>query len=456
MNRNRVTGIRITLEPDNCTKDEIIQWMSAQRKLTNYASKHLLRLMRKDASIAEIVFKNNSHYLAYEVHHHILLPFTSFREERIKLGLRTSTNERLAAAIAGRFYHGYGQRNGSKKDVWAYALPKLPAITRQNKAVHVKDSVLRKFVDGNTITVNPEVINGQQYLSNVRFELQGLFGKIYKLKGKILSKHIHLLEFLDLKENVDCNIFLTKHGNITIMIRIDEEYELMYQPTQTLGVDFNKRKNVFVTMNDGTFIPLTSEIAEKIQCVKESDESIHEVKSSKLRQTFRMQWKQCRKELRHSLRNIANEIITKAIVTESLLAIDGVTQSQGSFGHAELKEMLVKLCKQKKVPFVIVPSAHTSSDCSYCFERSGKYNQVARSKDFEKVSCEVCGENYNADVNAARNIAQDGWFIFTNTIEDFPKDKFGRAIRSNRPATSVANRKKKMKFIDFTDPDVTF
>ena len=118
--------------------------------------------------------------------------------------------------------------------------------------------------------------------------------------------------------------------------------------------------------------------------------------------------------------------------------------------------MLVKLCKQKKVPFVIVPSAHTSSDCSYCFERSGKYNQVARSKDFEKVSCEVCGQNYNADVNAARNIAQDGWFIFTNTNEDFPKDKFGRAIRSNRPATSIANRKKKMKFIDFTDPDVTF
>jgi hypothetical protein len=64
----------------------------------------------------------------------------------------------------------------------------LPAITRQNKAVHVKDSVLRKFVDGDTITVNLEVINGQQYLSNVRFELQGLFGKIYKLKGKILIK----------------------------------------------------------------------------------------------------------------------------------------------------------------------------------------------------------------------------------------------------------------------------
>jgi len=431
--------------------------MVAQRKLTNYASKNLLRLMRKDASIAEVVFKNNSHYLAYEVHHHILLPFTKFREERIKLGLRTSTNERLAAAIAARFYHGYGQRNGTKKDVWTYALPKLPAITRQNKAVHVKDSVLRKFVDGDKIIVSPEVKNGQQYLENVRFELQGLFGKIYELKGKILSKHVHLLQFLDLKENVDCNIFLTRNGNITIIVKIEEEYTLTYEPTQTLGIDFNKRPDVFVSMSDGVFIPLTHEINENIKCVKEADENIHAVKSAKSRQAFRNQWKQCRKNLRHSLTNIANEIITKAIVTKSLLAIDGVTQaSNGSFGHAELKEMLVKICKQKKVPFVIVPSAHTSSDCSYCFEREGAYNQVARSKDFEKVSCEVCGCNYNADTNAARNISHDGEYIFNNTNTDFPKDKFGRAVRSNRPSTSVANRKKKMKFVDFSDKDITF
>lgn len=451
MNRNRTTGIRITLEPQNCTKEDIKNWMVAQRKLTNYASKNLLRLMRKDASIAEVVFKNNSHYLAYEVHHHILLPFTKFREERIKLGLRTSTNERLAAAIAARFYHGYGQRNGTKKDVWTYALPKLPAITRQNKAVHVKDSVLRKFVDGDKIIVSPEVKNEQQYLENVRFELQGLFGKIYELKGKILSKHVHLLQFLDLKENVDCNIFLTRNGNITIIVKIEEEYTLTYEPTQTLGIDFNKRPDVFVSMSDGVFIPLTHEINENIKCVKEADENIHAVKSAKLRQAFRNQWKQCRKNLRHSLTNIAHEIITKAINTKSLLAIDGVTQAQGSFGHAELKEALVKRCHKENIPFVIVPSAHTSSDCAYCYNHSGQYYPVARSKDFERISCDHCGKNYNADINAAQNIANDGKYIFFNTNTDFPKDKFGRPIRSLRPSTSVLNRKKKVKFVDFSD-----
>jgi transposase len=142
-------------------------------------------------------------------------------------------------------------------------------------------------------------------------------------------------------------------------------------------------------MNDGTFIPLTSvKLMKTFNVLKNQMKVFTKLNRAKLRQAFRINGNNVVKELRHSLRNIADEIVAKAISKESLLAIDGVTQSQGSFGHAELKEMLVKLCKQKKVPFVIVPSAHTSSDCSYCFERSGKYNQVARSKDFEKVSCE--------------------------------------------------------------------
>lgn len=452
MNRNRVSGLRVTLTPTNCTKDEVRDWMTAQRKLTNYASKHLLRLMKQSYDIAEKVFKNNSHYLAYEVHHHILLTHTDFREQRLKLGLRTSTNERLAAAIAGRFYHGYGQRNGgSAEGKWVYKLPNLPAITRQNKAIHVKDSVLTKHVNGNKVTASIEPTKGQHVLNNTIFKLQGLFGKIYEFEGRIPACKIHLLEFLDTKKNVDCNIFFTKNGNLTIVIKIDEVYELAYEPKEVLGVDFNKRQRVFATMSDGKIIPLTQEMKTLVDNVHSVNDMIHEIKSAKERQKYRYQWKNERAVLRRAFESMVDTIINKTKETQSLLAIDGVTQAQGSFGHAELKEALVKRCHQENIPFVIVPSAHTSSDCAYCYNQSGQYYPVARSKDFELISCDHCGKNYNADINAAQNIANDGKYIFFNTNTDFPKDKFGRPIRSLRPSTSVLNRKKKVKFVDFSD-----
>lgn len=452
MNRNRVSGLRITLTPKNCTKDEVREWMTAQRKLTNYASKHLLRLMKQSYDIAEKVFKNNSHYLAYEVHHGILLKHTDFREQRLKLGLRTSTNERLAAAIAGRFYHGYGQRNGGSKDgKWTYKLPNLPAITRQNKAIHVKDSVLTKHVDGDKVTASVQPVKGQHVLTNTVFKLQGLFGKIYEFEGRIPACKIHLLEFLDTKKNVDCNIFFTRKGNLTIVIKIDEVYELAYEPQDILGIDFNKRQKVFATMSDGEIIPLSNELKSLVDKVHEVNDTIHEIKSAKERQKYRYQWKNERTVLRKAFTDMVNGIIDKAKTNKCIIAIDGVTQAQGSFGHAELKEALVKRCHKENIPFIIVPSAHTSSDCAYCFSETGQYLPVARSKDYELISCNNCGKNYNADVNAALNIANDGKYIFWNTDTDFPKDKFGRAIRSLRPSTSVLNRKKKLAFVDFSD-----
>jgi transposase len=448
MNRERTTGIRVNLTPTNCTTEEVKNWMAAQRSLTNFASTNLLRLMKENPAHAEAVFSNKSHYLAYVVHHQILLKETSFREERIRLGLRTSTNERLAAAIAGRFYNGYGQRNGGKQgDIWTAKLPKLPACTRQNKAIHVKDAVLRKFVDGDTITFSEPQKNRMVKLENVRFELQGLFGKIYNFTGEIPAYQTRLLQFLSNKKNVDCNIFVTKKGHITLVIRVEEIYELAYEPEKTLGIDFNKRPSVFATMSDGDILPLTVDMSLAIKEVQWTDEQIGLATKSSQRRKFRYHWKQARKNLARILKPLVDSIILKAKDNQYLLAIDGVTQAQGSFGHAEMKEELVKRCKTERIPFIIVPSAHTSSDCAECYSRTAQYNQVARSKDFELVSCNVCEKNYHADINAAKNISHDGTFIFHATKSDLPKDKFGRAIRSGRPSTSVAKRMKKMQFV---------
>lgn len=459
MQRKRYSGIRITLLPQNTSYKEIREWMTAQRSLTNYASKHLLRLMKESYDIASIVFEKKGHFLAYEVHHNVLLKNTEFREERIRLGLRTSTNERLAAAMAGRFYNGYGQRNGGQKGgKWVYKLPKLPAITRQNKAIHVKDSVLRKFVDGDAISVSSKTFkNGQVLIENVRFELQGLFGKIYEFKGKIPENQVKLLQFLTNKPNVDCNIFFTKNGNLTIVIKVEEEYELAYEPINTLGIDFNKRPDVFVTMSDGSIIKRNLELCSLVEKVHELDDAIHSTKLSRNRQAIRNSWKTARKELSKRLTPIVEEIIAKAQNGKSLLAIDGITQSQnGSFGHAELKDELIKVCRLKNIPFIVVPASHTSSDCAYCLEKTGQYHHVARSNDFEKISCDNCETTYHADINAAKNIAIDGKEIFHKTDSDFPTDKYGRTIRSSRPSSSVTDRKKKKVFIDYDSNDIQF
>lgn len=440
MQRNRKTGIRFNLIPQDCTIQDVRNFMKAQRKLTNYASTKLLELMQDDESICKEILSLNGGTLM-GVSQRILVDKTDFRQYRESLGFSLSINERIATSVAARFYLGYAKRNGVMKNgKWINALPEKPAITRQNKAIHLIDGAFKIFVNGE-ITIINERKNGLVDLSNISFQLRGLDGVRHNFSASIPKKQFKLLKFLNIRDtnNCCCNMFFV--GDVlTIVVLIDEKYELTYDHQTVLGIDFNRRSDVFITMSDGAIIKRPQSISDLVKEISDLDSAIGKAENSKKRSPFRRCWQTKRKQLRKELMQIAQQIIDKTISQKALLCVDGVTMAQtGTFGHAELKESILKLCRQHKIPFVIVPSAHTSSDCAICGE-DGIYHPVGRSANMEIVSCDRCKKNYHADINAAKNIALDGKKIFDRTDADLVK------VKSDRP---TSKQRKKPVFTNY-------
>lgn len=427
MNRIRKTGIRFNLTPQDCSIKEIKQWMTAQRKLTNYASAKLFDLITTDEAVKQEVYKYSGDSLISAAQR-ILVEKTDFRQYRESLGFVLAINERIATAVAGRFYLGFARRNGKMVNgKWEHAIPNSAAKTRQNKAVHLIDNVFKMFIDGD-ITITKTRKNGLVDLANITFQLRGLNGIKHNFSASIPKNQFKLLKFLRERagNNCYCNMFF-QGETLTIVVLVDQEYELAYEYKNVLALDFNVRSNVFVAMNDETTIARSQLITDTAKAVGQLDKDIHAAIDAKTRAPLRHAWKAKRKQLRKLLTPIAQEIVNKAIQNKSLLAIDGVTMpNSGTFGHAELKEMLLALCQQYKIPFVFVPSPHTSSDCAVC------QTPVGRSPDKELVSCNKCKKNYHADFNAAKNIAYDGKIIFDGTTMDLEKKSAGRPTTKQR------------------------
>lgn len=420
MLRTRTKGVRVNLIPIEGTQEDVKAWMKAQRRLVNYASKVLLKHFKRNPKDFDFVKISDPNIRGTKLQYKVLYQFTEFKDYRKSLGLRDGWNDRTAAIMAGRFYNGYGQRNGRKKEVWEYKLPKLPPVTRQNKALYVACSMLRKTVNGDAVEVTSDV--GEQKELNVIFTLRTLNGQEVKFKGLVPSKQAKTATFISTKADTDGNISYSKYGNLTLMLKAKEEYETAYDPVGTIGVDFNRRPSVFATFSDGSIIPSTERLLQQIKLVEDANKRIEAAKNAKLRQSIRYEWKVLRKELMNLLEPLADKVIQNAVGKGLLLCIDGVTQTNTSFGHSEFRAALVKKCDRGNIPYVIVPPSFTSMDCHEC-SRNGNYSTVGRSSDFEKVYCPTCDKVYHADLNAAKNIALDGWEIFFQGRRGRPNGK---------------------------------
>jgi len=122
------------------------------------------------------------------------------------------------------------------------------------------------------------------------------------------------------------------------------------------------------------------------------------------------------KEKEANFARMYNHFISKKIVDFSikfnasrikLELLDGFSQEhQGSFvlrnwSYFQLQELIKQKAVRENIEVVYVDPFHTSQTCSMC----GNYEEGQR-VDQKSFRCKKCGHEENADMNAARNIAQ--------------------------------------------------
>lgn len=461
MIRYRKTGIRCNLKLINGSIKDIKQWMQAHRILINYASKKFLTLLQTDAKFRTDFFSKKGKKINHFVEWSLRSPKGSKEKTEYELlakslGLDLARSLRIGVLMGSRFLTGDGQRNGENGDNgYEYNILKFPAITRQNKAIHLTDGFIK--IDVKQEYKLTEIENSRLVIvEDMNFKLQTLNGFTHQMSVAIPKAQSHLLKYIK-QNSPGGNIRLTKKGNLTFQLLIDEPYETAYDYTEgkVLGLDFNQRANVFVTCSDGTIyrrdestqkeINEVTELLKKINDGTRDETTNRKVINSRKRRPLRRKWQTKYNKICHTLRHIADEIMHKVETQKLLLCIDGVaTGNSNSFGHTELKDMLIEHCKSKNIPYIIVPSYHTSSDCAVCYEHD-RHTLVARSSDAALVSCAYCEKNYHADINAAKLIAKDGVFLYLKT----DVDKFNKKCYVGRPNSDQRKKMKQPIFINY-------
>jgi|TARA_B100001094_G_C18154367_1_gene785550 transposase len=285
---------------------------------------------------------------------------------------KTSSQRRDVINYVAERYNGYFKRNGRKKiphptfheDIAWYFKEQFSTIDAKKKTLKIK--TLKGCVDTTyKYGLKDELLHGKARGGNLRIKTK---------------EFIAAVEFNN---------------------------DVLYQPEGVIGFDINFQKGCWLTMNDGTEIPMSDELHELVQKQKELNTKIADrtkpVKERKIkskeRKRLRILKNKTTKQMDKIIRSVADKILDDAIENKYLLAIDGMAP-QGSWGQDKLIAYLQTRCENKGVPFYIVPSPYTSRICSVCGFESKKNR-----KKTDEFKCQECGFECSAHFNAAVNIA---------------------------------------------------
>lgn len=205
-----------------------------------------------------------------------------------------------------------------------------------------------------------------------------------------------------------------------LILQARKSFSWLYTPINSVGLDINKDKDVSIVFSDGVVINFDEDIIDLINDIKLVNKSINNAHKNKTthttkeRRTLRHHWKKLHKELKKRLTTICNNILNDIENKQQLICIDSVTSGgkNGEFGQ-QCSRILSELARKRNIPYVIVPTPYTSARCSIC----GYHHTKDNKKSQREFSCSVCSHTELADLNAARNIAYFGEFIWYNGIE---------------------------------------
>lgn len=211
---------------------------------------------------------------------------------------------------------------------------------------------------------------------------------------------------------------VTKKGKFYLFQTIEVPEEDVKDVEEFIGVDFGQKD--IVTLSDGTSVS-----SEQLNQVRNKYFKVRRSVQSKGTRGSRKLLKRLKgREQRHATitnHTIAKRIVEKAVSEGKGIAIEDLThirertkvrkvqrRKHHSWAFAQLRSFLEYKAKLAGIPLVIINPQYTSQICSVCKHignRNGKH-----------FSCPNCGNICDADVNAAKNIAQLG-ALFVNRPE---------------------------------------
>ena len=96
-------------------------------------------------------------------------------------------------------------------------------------------------------------------------------------------------------------------------------------------------------------------------------------------------------------------IVIEDLKSKNMMKNHKLAKAIGNASWYEFRTMLEYKCKWYGKQLIIVPSHHTSQECSNCHHNSGK-----KTLDVREWTCENCGIYHDRDINAAKNILTKG------------------------------------------------
>jgi len=307
---------------------------------------------------------------------------------------KTSSQRRDVVNYVAERYYGYKRRNGRKK---------IPHPTfHEDIAWYFKE----KFVE---VDAKKKTLKIKTLIGWVETTYQ------YGLKDQLLHGK-------------------TKGGNLRVTTKefvaaVSFHNDVLYHPEGVTGFDINFQQGCWLSMNDGTEIPMSDELHELVQKQKELNSKIADrskpVKERKIkskdRKRLRVLKDKTTKRMEKIIRSVADKILDDAIENKHLLAIDNMSP-QGSWGQDRLIALLRTGCENRGIPFYLIDAAYTSRTCSVC-----GFESKANRKKTDEFKCQDCGFECSAHYNAAINIANKAQSLLDDEVPyGKPPKKFGK------------------------------
>ena len=271
--------------------------------------------------------------------------------------------------------------------------------TRKGKFVNppkFKSKKNMKESIGYTTMAKPKFVNGKLFITRKLGLLDGIFHRF--AEGKL--KHI--------------TISRTATGKWFVSILVEKKETKKNNNGKAIGIDWNCRDDVFLTLSDGTKVKCPRFLREKekqlahyqklmskkfMKGKQEQSQNYYKVKYkvAKLHEKVSWQRQDWLHKLSYDLAQKYQYVIVEDINLQSMAQMHH-GKVIGDQGFGMLRNMIAY-----KTTLVKVSAKNTSKTCSIC-----GYVNPKVVLGIEQWKCPVCSSEHDRDINAAKNISNKG------------------------------------------------
>ena len=223
----------------------------------------------------------------------------------------------------------------------------------------------------------------------------------------------------------------------------EEEYPI---PEVIIGMDTNKKDSEWMRLSsvDGKWSKSVGKIEKikRLQKLAQQDNSdLFKKKTGNSAFRRKIHERKERRErafgfaVREEVSKLIDEIQDEFKGRTIAIALDTVAiNNSNSFGQEKIREAAILECQRRLIPYVLVPSPHTTAYCSKCGYKYGK-----RCKKLNTYTCKCCGyTNANADSHAAQNHAIFGEYLFKKIPYICPHESFTVVLDKSDPLYNIS------------------